>query len=120
MQKHKLISVCYCFECGNENLPHLADLISETEDEYKSLILAYLRENCIACSTSSSKRDIINNEKTAGCGDLYCDDKYIWDDNLIYYIREYNIKLPDEFRRYILENYVERKKKIYNARQKNR
>lgn len=108
--KHEHRPVIYCYECGDESLPHLKDLVSDKEDPMKSKILAYLRTNCIlACP--GILEDQITPKKYSGSGNLYYDGTYFWDDAFFYYVDRYNIPVPAEFRNHILENFNTRMKR---------
>lgn len=108
--KHEYRPVIYCYECGDESLPHLKDLVSEKEDPMKSKILAYLRTNCnLACP--GILEDKITHGKTIGAGNLFSDGTYFWNDAFINYVDRYNIPVPAEFRQHILTNYDSRMKR---------
>ena len=102
--------IAYSFEHGDKSLPCLKDLISDKEDPEKSRILSYLRMNCIAASPGIVV-DEINPERYIGCGNLFSDGTYVWDDVFINYVERYNIPVPDEVRAHILENFNARMKR---------
>lgn len=102
--------VAYSYEHGNESLPHLKDMISETPDPEKSRIMNYLKTNCtLACP--GIIRDEINPENTIGAGHIFSDGTYFWNDEFYNYVDRYNIPVPEEFRAHILENYESRMKR---------
>lgn len=103
-----LTEVVYSQEYGDPTLSKLADMVSDTTDPHKDIILEYLSEHCIA-GCPGIVYDVVNPDKTIGCGHIYSDDKYFWDDCFTNYVRKYNIPVPSEFRTHILENYKERK-----------
>ena len=103
-----LTEVVYSQEYGDPTLPKLADMVSDTTDPHKDIILEYLSEHCIA-GCPGIVYDVVNPDKTIGCGHIYSDDKYFWDDCFTNYVRKYNIPVPSEFRTHILENYKVRK-----------
>jgi hypothetical protein len=94
--------VRYSFEHGDETLPHLKDLVSEVEDPEKNGILSYLRSNCTLASPGMIQ-DEIDPDKTIGCGNLFSDGVYFWNDAFINYVDRYNIPVPEEFRNHILK-----------------
>jgi len=100
--------VYYAFEDGDPSLPHVWDLISETPDPDKAMILDYLKTNFILGSPGVI-HDVITPGKTIGSGSLYADDLYFWNDALIGYFERYNLKLPDAFHQHILSKYEARK-----------
>lgn len=103
-----LIKVAYSQEYGDPTLPKLADMVSDTPDPHKDIILDYLSEHCIA-GCPGIVYDVINPDRVIGSGHLYSDDKYFWTDYFTNYVRKYNIPVPAEFRTHILENYTSRK-----------
>lgn len=100
--------VAYSQEYGDPTLPKLSELVSDTPDPYKDIILDYLNEHCIAASPGIHY-DVIDPSKSIGCRNIYRDDKYYWTDCFANYVRRYNIPVPSEFRAHILKNYTARK-----------
>ena len=107
--------VNYSYECGDTTLPCLSELVSDIEDPHKSIILDYLKTNCVI-TCPGIVRDIISPDKNSGFGDHYTDYVYYWTDSLYYYVENYNIPLPDEFRNHILQNYESRRKRHRDCR----
>ena len=103
-----LIKVAYSQEYGDPTLPKLADMVSDTPDPHKDIILDYLSEHCIA-GCPGIVYDVVNPDRVIGSGHLYSDDKYFWTDYFTNYVRKYNIPVPTDFRAHILENYKPRK-----------
>lgn len=105
--KREYRSAAYSYEHGDESLPHLKDLVSETPDPMKNRIMSYLRTHCVlACP--GVLPDEINPEKTIGYGHIFSDGIYFWNDEFCNYVDRYNIPVPAEFRTHILENYKAR------------
>ena len=107
--KRDNIPVKYSKEYGDESLPPLKDLVSDTPDSHKGIILDYLREHCVL-ARPGIVRDILDTEHSIGCGHIYSDGKFLWTDCFANYVDRYNIPVPKEFRNYILEHYHERKR----------
>ncbi len=102
--------VAYSYEHGDESLPYLKDLVSDTPDPEKNRIMAYLKTYCnVACSAVI--QDEINPEKMIGTGDMFYDGTYFWDEVFANYVDRYNIPVPKEFRQHILENFDNRMKR---------
>lgn len=58
----------------------------------------YLREGIEVIVSPGVVNDIINDNKgIAGTSSLYTDGEWIWPGDLAYYVKEYKLKLPDEF-----------------------
>ena len=107
MRLDDYIGVKISYEHGDKSLPHLKDLISKTPDPMKDKIMSYLKTHCIlACP--GIIRDEIDPSQTIGCGDVFSDGTYVWNDADYNYVDRYNIPLPDEFRKHILANYDQR------------
>ena len=64
--------VLYSYEHGDESLPHLKDLVSDTPDPEKGKIMNYLKTHCVLASPGAI-RDEIDPEKYIGCGNVYSD-----------------------------------------------
>ena len=100
-------SIAYSYEHGNESLLHLKDMVSEVEDPEKNKIMSYLRTHCIVASPGVI-RDEISPDEIIGCGNIYSDGVYYWDDAFFNYVERYNIPVPEEFRDHIMANYEAR------------
>lgn len=112
-REHK--QVLYSFEHGDETLPQLKDLVSDNKDPEKSRILSYLRLHCIlACP--GIIHDEIDPGKIIGCGNIFSDGTYFWNDAFTNYVDRYNIPVPEEFRNHILQNFTDRAKKHMQLR----
>ena len=99
----------YCRECGDDSLPPLADLVSDTPDPMKGKILAYLRTNIVLFGLGY-RPDALNPTKRVNSY-VYSDGTYKWTERFAYYVDEYNIPVPSEFREHILENFNSRMKR---------
>ena len=108
--KREIRQVNYSYEHGDESLPYLKDLVSETPDLEKSKIVAYLKTHCILASPGI-KYDEITPGKTIGSGNIFSDGVYYWNDQFTNYVNRYNIPVPQEFRQHILENFNHRMKR---------
>ena len=102
--------VAYSCEHGDETLPYLKDLVSDTPDPEKDKIIAYLKKNCIlACP--GLVYDEITPGKVIGTGSNYSDGVYCWTDQFTNYVDQYNIPVLNEFRGHILKNFSFRMKR---------
>lgn len=104
----QVTDVCYSQEYGDPTLPKLVDMVSEVPDPCKDIILDYLSQHLVGYCLGIHY-DVVNPKKEIGCGHLYTDDRYCWTDCFRNYVQRYNIPVPMEFRRHILENYKSRK-----------
>lgn len=106
----RLKDVKFCKEYGDESLPSIKELTSNTPDPAKDIILSYLRTNLILASPGIIK-DLFNPSETIGSGDIFSDGKYTWTDYFSSYVEKYNIAIPEEFRNHILKNHKTRSRK---------
>lgn len=96
--------IAYSYEHGDKTLPHLKDLVSDTPDSKKSMIMSYLKTPCIlACP--GIIYDMINPDEVIGAGNIFLDGTYIWNDEFYNYVDRYNIPVPKEFRDHIIKNF---------------
>lgn len=108
--KREIKQVAYSFEHGDESLPHLKDLVTDTQDPEKSKIITYLETHC-QCACAGIIHDEINPNEVIGVGNIFSDGTYFWNDVFTNYVHKYNIPVPKEFREHILENYNARMKR---------
>lgn len=107
---NNLKQVAFSYEHGNVKLPRIKQLVSESPDPKKQMILSYLRTNCLAACPGIFY-DEITPGNIIGSGNLFSDGIYLWDDCFTNYVNLYNIPVPREFREHILENYYHRMKR---------
>lgn len=103
----KLLKVRYSYEHGSKKLSPIKELVSATSDPEKELILLYLKTNCIALCPGIFY-DEIQPGNVIGCGHLFSDGTYLWDDIFTNYVEQYNIPVPKDFRDHILQNHSQR------------
>ncbi|MCR5566495.1 MAG: hypothetical protein K6F61_06555 [Clostridiales bacterium] len=102
------LPVEFCREYSEGDLPSIYELVSDTPDDRKELILDYLSTNpAVFCP--GIVYDLFDPAAVIGDGSIYRDDKYYWPDYLAAYVEKYNIRLPEEFRNHILKNNQARK-----------
>ena len=63
----------------------------------KNEIIDYLTNGEIIAAAAGRAKDILTGERIQGEWLTYTDGVYHWDTALIYYVENYNLKLPDEF-----------------------
>ena len=89
-------------ELGFDVSESLKDNISEKPIREKDRILQFLKNGTYNGVRCSSIYDYIKNEPTFKNINLYTDGVYEWDDEEIYHFEKYNMKLEDEFIKYVL------------------
>ena len=83
---------------GNENDHSIFDYIGKENTENIEKIYQYLNSGVVLAACGEVTKDVIHPEKgIAGTPDDMTDGKYIWPGDLAYYVKNYNLKLPDEF-----------------------
>ena len=96
----KLKLVC-CFKelsYGDENADSIKKYISNNEYKNKNRIIEYLDSGICIASCVGVSEDVINPQKgIIGAPDALTDGKFQWYADLSYYVKEYNLKLPQEF-----------------------
>ena len=74
------------------------EFINKGKTENKEDICNYLDSGVALIIVPAVTEDVINPEKgNAGVASEYTDGTWLWRGDLSYYVRNYNIKLPEEF-----------------------
>ena len=86
-----------------ENLPKLADQISDMPIEHKEEIISYLNGGEIGLACSAFSHDVFTGEQLKIREQTRHDGIYEWGEDLAYYVERYNVRLPQDFLDHILE-----------------
>ena len=81
-----------------ESLPVLSDLEYGWDSalvRYK--VLKYMQDHTAYISTAPGFYDIFTGDAIPANGTAHADGEWYWTDELIYYVRKYNLTLPEEF-----------------------
>ena len=70
----------------------------------QEVIASYLDKGEIAMCTFMRGKDMFSEEHIVRTYVMLTDGKYIWPNTLGYYIRKYNLRLPNDIEEYIIEN----------------
>lgn len=89
-------------EAYGEEYPSIREMIQEKPIKEKEIILAYLKKWDTGIRALKYLRDEITGEFTNEDFAYYCDGKYDWCTDVIYHFEKYNIKLEDDFIKYVL------------------
>lgn len=90
---------------GEEDDPSIFDFIQKEEETEKERICQYLEEGSVLAACGGIVPDIINPQHgVAGCPNIVTDGIWIWPGDLVYYVKEYNLRLDEEFIRTMREN----------------
>ncbi|MCR5627408.1 MAG: hypothetical protein K6F99_08820 [Lachnospiraceae bacterium] len=96
----KLKTVGYYKEMphGRKTNNSILDSINKEKPENIEKIYQYLRGGVEFIVSPEITQDIIAPEKgTSGIASSYTDGIWLWPGDLAYYVKNYNLKLPDEF-----------------------
>lgn len=94
-------------EFNTEAVKSMRDDFAKEPFPKKWKILRYLRKGRVTIVTTCVGNDIFTGERI---GPLYymTDDEYSWISTLEYYVRKYNLRLPRDFEKKILESEIKR------------
>lgn len=89
-------------EYRDENLPSIRELVDAKPIESKAEVLAYMKKWDTGARAPKIFRDAITGEivPTEYC--CYCDGKFVWCTDAVYYFEKYNLKLDNKFIEHIL------------------
>lgn len=83
---------------GKNSAYSIRDFINKGDKHLVSSICRYLDSGIPFVVSPGCVYDIIHPEKgISGSGSTYTDGSWFWPDDLSYYVKNYNLKLPDEF-----------------------
>lgn len=83
---------------GRETDGSIYDYIDKVNPDDKAKICQYLESGVEFIVSPGVTYDVINPERgTSGIASSYSDGTWLWPGDLAYYVKKYNIKLPDEF-----------------------
>lgn len=89
-----------------EGFPKMADSFeSEPYENMFKILRFFKKEHHLGVLTLKSDRDVFTDEVLPTEKATYDDGKYTWFSSLPHYIRNYNLRLPEDFEKHILENW---------------
>ena len=87
-------------------LPRFWESVTESKIEHKGRILYYLkRVGHPYISGMKPSYDVFTGECTKCIDGIMSDGEYMWPSDLAYYIEKYNLMLPDDFTKHILQSF---------------
>lgn len=97
-----MISLNHYREFGDKKAPSVKDYF--TDDPYygKDIILNYMKSGKVAVATTSYGVDCVTGKHIGTRKEILTDGEYTWSNMLIYYVKNYNMQLPLEFREKVL------------------
>ena len=87
---------------GDANYPVIKSLISDVSIPEKAIISKYLKSFTPDCASGMSLTDEITGEDLNSGVSGYEDGMYYWDTRHIYQFEKYNLKLNDDFIKFVL------------------
>ncbi len=99
-KKMNLKSIGYYKEMlqGKETDPSIHDVVKKGDASLVNKICKYLSNGTAVIVCPGVTTDVIANATGAvGTGSSYTDGIWLWPDDLAYYVKKYNIALPDDF-----------------------
>ncbi|MFJ2191222.1 hypothetical protein ACIOJE_25380 [Kitasatospora sp. NPDC087861] len=86
------------FPHGDAGGPSLLDCVAKGDARIKGLIAGYLEQGAVLATTGQRVFDVLSDEKhDAGSLAIITDGVWMWPGDLAYYVRKYNIALPESF-----------------------
>lgn len=85
-------------EHGDPDGPSLRDAVNESPSQDRDRIAGYLRAGSVFAATGMGVDDVMDPERT-NVAELMTmtDGEWEWPSDLVYYVEEYNVALPEDF-----------------------
>lgn len=91
---------------GDESDPSIYEFIDKNEKSEIDNICKYLKGGRVLVSCGGITQDVINPQNgSAGCPDMLTDGIWLWPGDLAYYVKQYYLKLDDEFIQTMRDNH---------------
>ena len=92
----------------------IREAISEYANEFEEKIIEYLNNGLVLIGSPGPVKDVLNDSKNfVGSMHILTDGLWAWPSVLKYYVKEYHIKLPEEFINHMLErNWIIKKDEV--------
>ena len=83
----------------------IQEAVGKLAEEIQSKVVSYLEHGIEIISCAGMAEDIINPERgCSGSPGVLTDGRWFWPGDLAYYVRNYKVKLPEEFIKTMEEN----------------
>ena len=92
-----MIQLVFYKERDGDDHPSLKDISTGNPIKDKTKVLQYLKKSPVIAAAPGFVTDRITGDRVTGELLAYCDGKYHWNSEDIYYFETYNITLPDDF-----------------------
>lgn len=94
-------------ELDNEDFPSIHDYLEKEPYPNQDKIAHFLNNGKIELAQLSRDRDIFTGERIPREVLVMSDGDYYWANILVWYVEKYNLRMPEEFEKYILERMKE-------------
>ena len=90
-------------ELYGENYSPLKEMIGNVAIDKKASVLGYLKNAPVIAVAAAKMVDVISGEAISGELSTQSDGMYAWRSDVSYYFEKYNLKLPDDFIKHVLD-----------------
>lgn len=85
-------------EHGKETDDSILEHINKESDDFVSNICNYLESGVVFIVSPGTVTDVINEDNGAiATPSIYTDGKWVWPEDLSYYVKNYKLRIPKEF-----------------------
>ena len=89
----------------NEANPSMEEFFESGSYPEKATVISFLRTNGrVAGTFLSREKDVFTRERIPEEHEIREDENYIWGNTLAHYVEKYNLRMPEEFEKHILQN----------------
>ena len=100
-----MISLIQYDEFGkNMDLPSIKDSFNKGKYDGQSKIIDYLKKGKVTAVSMGKVFDVFTGKEIMHENKLMNDGMFSWTSALIYYVENYNLRLPEEFEKHVLNN----------------
>ena len=102
LEKDECIYITYKEFVSNEDYPSIQKYLEKEPYPNQGKIAHFLKNGKIEFARLSRVRDIFTGEQIPFEALAMSDGDYFWSNTLAWYVEKYNLRMPEEFERYIL------------------
>ena len=89
-------------EFGYDDAPSMREFFSSKPYTFQKEVIKYMESCQIDCVRTRLPKDAFTGEFMHIEEYIQSDEKYIWTSPLIYYVKKYNLRLPEDFVQHVL------------------
>ena len=102
LEKDDFIFISYKEFGNDDNDPSIHDYLEKEPYPNQNKIIRFLKNGKIEFARLSRVRDIFTGQRIPHEVLVMSDGDYFWSNTLAWYVEKYNLRMPEEFERYIL------------------